>query len=156
MTGTSTLDTFLTRICAMQAECIPGSVANKGVSVTSNNLLYWTNFIRRLATAKLDPSMARYDVTVEMQLRRNVDISGGADLQEETKCYADMLTVCDYFMEYPSLTTSTLTTPPTDIVPHSVGFTCEGVKAIDVGDKSIWGSVYTLTFTFNRRHFPRR
>lgn len=156
MSGTSSISTFLTRINAMQAECIPGSVAYPGVSLTSNNPLYWVNLVQRLETTHLDPGMAAYTITIEMQLRRNTPISGGGELQEEIKCHADSLTVCDYFMEYPSLTTSTLATPPTDIVPHSVRFSSFPVRAIDVGNNSIWGSVYTLTFIFNRRHFPRR
>lgn len=153
MSGTSNLDTFLTRICAMQVECIAGSTAGKGISFTSNNPLYWANLIERDAPVVMDSAMAKYSAIIQMQLRRNVAIGGGADLQEETKCYADIDAVLDYFMDHLSLTTTTLTSP-IDLVPNSVTIVSLGVRSIDIGSQSIWGSVYTLTFAYNRRRNP--
>lgn len=153
MNGTSTLDTFLTRICAMQEECVAGSVANKGISHTSNNPLYWANLMQRNTPTPLDGGMAKFSVALEMQLRRNVPIGGGADLQEETKCIADTDTVLNYFIDHLSLTTSTLATP-VDLVPNSVTIVALPVRAVNVGNAEIWASVYTLTFAYNRRRNP--
>lgn len=155
MSGTTTIAQYLARVNAMQVECITDSVAYAGVSVQRNDPIYWTNLLRGMTTRRQDPGMASYTVTFEMALCRNATITAGAELEYEALCMEDNLTVLDYFNEYRSLKTSALTAFLRDIIPQSMTIISQGVKAVERGELTIWGSVYTLTFSFNRKHFPR-
>jgi hypothetical protein len=157
MSGTTTMAQYLERLCAMQEECVSGSKAYPGTSITSDEPVYWTNHIAGLTGRLQDPGMSSHILTIEALLVR-APLTAGIALEIEALCQADLLVVEDYFLDHPSLTTEAApgNVELRDMIPRSLTISSQGLISVQRGDTNYWASGYTITFGFNRWRTPVR